>query len=110
MYCSRKLVLCFQYVLNPTFTAEQITILETSSKLARAYDGTMYLPGNVGLNNIKANDYCNVILQVILLLKKNFVEKPDQRFFDSLDGLHGLGCRNCFTTGAKNGTRLCRNP
>jgi len=25
----------------------------------------MYSPGIVGLNNIKANDYCNVILQVI---------------------------------------------
>lgn len=26
----------------------------------------MYMPGIVGLNNIKANDYCNVILQVSL--------------------------------------------
>jgi hypothetical protein len=32
--------------------------------MVRAYDGTLYLPGIVGLNNIKANDYCNVILQV----------------------------------------------
>ena len=50
--------------------------------MVRAYDGTLYLPGLlqsnfrylisisffikgiVGLNNIKANDYCNVILQV----------------------------------------------
>ena len=31
--------------------------------MCRAYDGTTYLPGIVGLNNIKANDYCNVILQ-----------------------------------------------
>ena len=27
--------------------------------------GTMYLPGIVGLNNIKANDYCNVVLQAL---------------------------------------------
>lgn len=32
--------------------------------MSRAYDGTLYLPGIVGLNNIKANDYCNVVLQV----------------------------------------------
>jgi len=38
--------------------------LDSSSKLSRAIDGTMYLPGIVGLNNIKENDYCNVILQV----------------------------------------------
>jgi U4/U6.U5 tri-snRNP-associated protein 2 len=31
----------------------------------RAYNGTLYLPGVVGLNNIKANDYCNVILQAL---------------------------------------------
>jgi len=38
--------------------------MDSSDKLSRAIDGTMYLPGIVGLNNIKANDYCNVILQV----------------------------------------------
>ncbi|ELU09579.1 hypothetical protein CAPTEDRAFT_165273 [Capitella teleta] len=33
--------------------------------MSRAYDGTTYLPGIVGMNNIKANDYCNVILQAL---------------------------------------------
>ena len=42
-----------------------ITDLETSSKEVRAYNGTLYLPGVVGLNNIKANDYCNVVLQAL---------------------------------------------
>ncbi|XP_067008318.1 ubiquitin carboxyl-terminal hydrolase 39 [Anabrus simplex] len=54
-----------KYVLNPTFTSEQIRSMDTSDKLSRAIDGTMYLPGIVGLNNIKANDYCNVILQAL---------------------------------------------
>ena len=54
----------FQYVLNPTFTKQQIKLFAKESKLSRAYDGTTYLPGIVGLNNIKANDYCNVVLQV----------------------------------------------
>ncbi|KAJ8870239.1 hypothetical protein PR048_029260, partial [Dryococelus australis] len=56
-----------KYVLNPTFTSEQIQMMDTSDKLSRAIDGTMYLPGIVGLNNIKANDYCNVILQASAL-------------------------------------------
>merc|ERR1719474_358510 len=53
------------YVLNPTFTKELIKQLETNTKESRAFDGTMYTPGVVGLNNIKANDYCNVILQAL---------------------------------------------
>jgi U4/U6.U5 tri-snRNP-associated protein 2 len=55
-----------KYVLNPTFTPEQIKVLDTSSKMSRAYDSTIYLPGIVGLNNIKANDYSNVVLQALV--------------------------------------------
>ncbi|NXX61903.1 SNUT2 protein, partial [Scopus umbretta] len=54
-----------QYVLKPTFTAQQITNLDKQAKLSRAYDGTTYLPGIVGLNNIKANDYANAVLQAL---------------------------------------------
>ena len=35
----------FQYVLNPTFTKDDITQLDRSAKLSRAFDGTTYLPG-----------------------------------------------------------------
>ncbi|XP_046558519.1 U4/U6.U5 tri-snRNP-associated protein 2-like isoform X2 [Haliotis rubra] len=53
------------YVLNPTFTDLNIKRLDKNPKMSRAYDGTTYLPGIVGLNNIKANDYCNVVLQAL---------------------------------------------
>lgn len=53
------------YVLNPTFALDHIKKLDFTNKLSRAYDGTTYNPGIVGLNNIKANDYCNVILQAL---------------------------------------------
>lgn len=53
------------YVLNPTFSKKQIKQMHLMSKPVRAYDGTTYLPGIVGLNNIKANDYCNVLLQAL---------------------------------------------
>ena len=53
------------YVLRPTFTSKEIAELDRCTRASRAYDGTSYLPGIVGLNNIKANDYCNVILQAL---------------------------------------------
>lgn len=53
-----------KYVLNPTFVQKSIDTLDQTDKMSRSVDGTLYLPGVVGLNNIKANDYCNVILQV----------------------------------------------
>lgn len=53
-----------KFVVNPTFSQDYIANKVTQSKASRAYDGTLYLPGIVGLNNIKANDYCNVVLQV----------------------------------------------
>lgn len=69
------------YVLKPAFTSEEIKQLVASSKLCRAFDGTTYLTGIVGLNNIKANDYCNVVFQALshvsklrnyFLIEKNF--------------------------------------
>lgn len=64
---SRSLLLfsqTLQYVLKPTFTRQHISNLDKQGRLYRAYDGTTYLPGIVGLNNIKANDYANAVLQV----------------------------------------------
>ncbi|KAL7058278.1 hypothetical protein AAHC03_017118 [Spirometra sp. Aus1] len=53
------------YLLNPTFLKTDIAQLDVSSSMVRAYNGLTYYPGFVGLNNIKANDYCNVILQLL---------------------------------------------
>ncbi|CAH8679175.1 unnamed protein product [Schistosoma rodhaini] len=53
------------YLLNPTFNTSEILTLDSYSKMVRAYNGLTYYPGVVGLNNIKANDYCNVILQML---------------------------------------------
>ncbi|GAB6018857.1 U4/U6.U5 tri-snRNP-associated protein 2 [Chamberlinius hualienensis] len=54
-----------KYVLQPTFTVQQIKSIDNNDRLSRAIEGTTYLPGIVGLNNIKANDYCNVMLQAL---------------------------------------------
>lgn len=53
------------YVLKPTFTIEEIEGLDRCTKPVQAYDGKMYFPGIVGLNNLKYNDYCNVIFQAL---------------------------------------------
>lgn len=55
-----------KYLLNPTFNNETIKQLDSADcKPSRTIDGTLYNPGIVGLNNIKYNDYCNVILQAL---------------------------------------------
>lgn len=54
-----------RYLLKPTFTKGLIKSLDQNTKLSRAYDGVTYYPGIVGLNNIKANDYCNAVLHAL---------------------------------------------
>jgi U4/U6.U5 tri-snRNP-associated protein 2 len=47
--------------LRPWYTDENI---DKNTQYSRAIDGTDYLPGFIGLNNIKNTDYVNVIVQV----------------------------------------------
>ena len=54
-----------QHVLDPTFTEREITTID-SRGWSRDLDGKEYMPGLVGLNNMKANDYANVVLQAVL--------------------------------------------
>ena len=41
----------------------QVAALDGERRWVRALDGTEYMPGLVGLNNMKANDYINVVVQ-----------------------------------------------
>ena len=52
------------YVLRPTFTKSIIPTL--TSKLSYDLASQSYLPGYVGLNNIKHNDHMNVIIHALL--------------------------------------------
>ncbi|KAL7676248.1 hypothetical protein ACOME3_002504 [Neoechinorhynchus agilis] len=58
-----------KYVLNPTYTPESIDELDTSQTKCRSFNGVLYYPGIIGLNNIKANDYCNVVLLALSHVK-----------------------------------------
>ncbi|EUR66869.1 hypothetical protein PFBG_04447 [Plasmodium falciparum 7G8] len=54
-----------KYFLKPTYNKEQIEHLCYNSVLGKSLDGGDFLPGLVGLNNLKNTDYCNVIIQLI---------------------------------------------
>mmetsp|Transcript_1377 Transcript_1377/g.3976 ORF Transcript_1377/g.3976 Transcript_1377/m.3976 type:complete len:508 (+) Transcript_1377:229-1752(+) len=54
-----------RHVLNPKLTPQELSSIN-ENKAARAVDGTYYMPGLVGLNNMKENDYANVIIQMLV--------------------------------------------
>jgi hypothetical protein len=44
---------------------QQVGRLDADVSWVRALDGSEYMPGLVGLNNLKASDYANVVLQLL---------------------------------------------
>jgi U4/U6.U5 tri-snRNP-associated protein 2 len=57
------------FVLDPSFTRGSLAGLSTPTLLSKpSFDlsGKSYLPGYIGLNNIKRNDYMNVIVHCLL--------------------------------------------
>ncbi|KAG8388594.1 hypothetical protein BUALT_Bualt02G0141800 [Buddleja alternifolia] len=56
-----------RHVLNPRFAREQVRQLDTNRQWSRALNGSYYLPGMVGLSNIKdAPDFVNVTIQSLM--------------------------------------------
>ena len=55
-----------RHVLNPKFTSPQIAEVDHRRLWSRGLDGTDYLTGAVGLNNLRATDYVNVVLQSLM--------------------------------------------
>ncbi|OZJ05574.1 hypothetical protein BZG36_01684 [Bifiguratus adelaidae] len=55
-----------KYVLHPTFTKAQVEALDSETKPSYDLNNRKYLPGFVGLNNVKANDYVNVVIQALI--------------------------------------------
>ncbi|XP_059444161.1 uncharacterized protein LOC132176173 [Corylus avellana] len=55
-----------RHVLNQRFTKEQVELLDKNKQWSRALDGSDYLPGMVGLNNIKETDFVNVTIQSLM--------------------------------------------
>ncbi|TVY45295.1 putative mRNA-splicing protein [Lachnellula occidentalis] len=74
-----------KFVSDPTYTKEQVMALDRDSQTAWTLLGKEYTPGFVGMNNIKENDYFNVIIQALAhvpplrnyLLQTSFVSSAE---------------------------------
>lgn len=54
-----------KFNLFPVFDEEEVEQMSTKVRYAKALDGTDYIPGCIGLNNICNSDYQNVVVQMI---------------------------------------------
>ncbi|KAH8598236.1 hypothetical protein B0O99DRAFT_684280 [Bisporella sp. PMI_857] len=74
-----------KFVSDPTYTKEQVIAMDREAKTAWALGGKEYTPGFVGMNNIKENDYFNVVIQALshipplrnFLMLEDFSQKPE---------------------------------
>ncbi|GAB2298953.1 hypothetical protein Dimus_033029 [Dionaea muscipula] len=68
-----------RHVLYPRFNREQVEQIDKNKLWSRALDGSDYLPGMVGLNNIKDTDFVNVTIQSLMRVTplRNFFLIPE---------------------------------
>lgn len=87
------------YVLKPTFAQKDIDELHSLKSPVSAYDGKLYYPGIVGLNNLKYNDYCNVIFQALshviplrnfFLIESNYSPQAPSNKYSLIDDKYQL--------------------
>ena len=68
-----------KFVVDPTFNAQEVKAMDKEREPAWDLNGKKYYPGFVGLNNIKANDYLNVVAQALAHVSplRNFLMLED---------------------------------
>ncbi|KIW51214.1 hypothetical protein PV05_09956 [Exophiala xenobiotica] len=54
-----------KYVVDPKFTEDEVRKLDRDPRLSTDLSNKKYRPGFIGMNNIKANDYLNVVVQAL---------------------------------------------
>jgi U4/U6.U5 tri-snRNP-associated protein 2 len=66
-------------VVDPKFTLEDVRALDKQKQPAWDLLGRKYIPGFVGMNNIKANDYTNAVVQALAHVSplRNFLMLED---------------------------------
>lgn len=74
-----------RFLLAPTFNQLQLQTLQLGSTLSYDLQKTEYLPGFIGLQNIKFNSHMNVILQAllhVLPLRDYFINASQKGVFE----------------------------
>ncbi|WVQ74574.1 hypothetical protein IAR50_004175 [Cryptococcus sp. DSM 104548] len=66
-------------VLHPRYTPKDIAKLSRLPAPSYTLEGHKYTPGYIGINNIKGNDYCNVVIHLLLHVPplRNFLLHPN---------------------------------
>ncbi|AFR97819.1 U4/U6.U5 tri-snRNP-associated protein 2 [Cryptococcus neoformans C23] len=66
-------------VLHPRYNASDIKALSALPAPSYTLSGQQYTPGFIGVNNIKKNDYCNVVIHLLLHVPplRNFLLNPN---------------------------------
>ncbi|KAI9884295.1 MAG: Proteasome subunit beta type-4 [Watsoniomyces obsoletus] len=54
-----------KFVVDPRYTKEEVAKLDSEPRSSWDLGGKKYIPGFVGLNNIKENDYLNVVVHAL---------------------------------------------
>lgn len=54
-----------KYVSDPRYTREEVADIDRKPRTSLTIGGKEYVPGYVGMNNIKENDYLNVVVQAL---------------------------------------------
>ena len=58
-----------KFNLNPVYTPELISKLDSEPLVARSLEGNEFMPGCVGLNNLKLTDFANCVIQLLARAK-----------------------------------------
>ncbi|KAI9848679.1 MAG: hypothetical protein M1837_006766 [Sclerophora amabilis] len=68
-----------KYVVDPTYSKEEVGRLDKDPRASWDLGGKKYIPGFVGMNNIKDNDYFNVIVHALAHIPplRNFLMLED---------------------------------
>ncbi|KAM5342468.1 hypothetical protein ACJ41O_013434 [Fusarium nematophilum] len=74
-----------KYVSDPRYTKKEVIEVDRARRSSYTLDGKEYTPGFVGMNNIKENDYFNVVIQALAhvtplrnyLLLEDFSDKSE---------------------------------
>ncbi|WVW80040.1 hypothetical protein I302_102013 [Kwoniella bestiolae CBS 10118] len=67
------------HVLNPRYSSRELQKLSKGNQISYTLSNQPYRPGYIGINNIKKNDYLNVIIQLLLHIPpiRNFFLDPN---------------------------------